>query len=213
MDTFASLQFATPLPLPQRGSSTRVRLGANELVLESVRGGQSLLWSDGREARKFALAVPANGQLSLELRSPPGPLRIATREVLAIVPNGRLRGYLQVPLVPTIVWRTAGAEPLVVVDLQPRELTTEWDDAEGATFCCTSSLHVRFPMRSGDPRAVVPVVVRNLGRELLSPAHLPVRLVDAELVPLRGCLAVAPRRLLWNGKWQQAGPAWVGGAA
>lgn len=210
MDNTSSLQFETPLPRPQRGSSTRVRLGANELVLEAVRGGQSLLWSDGREARKFALGVPTAGDLWLELRAPQAPIRVALREVMAVVPGGRLRGYLQVPLVPTVVWRTVDSAPLTVVELLPRELAAEWDDAAGATCCCTSSLHVRFPMRSGDPRAIVPVVVRNLGRDLLSPPHLPVQFRDAELVALRGCLAVAPRRLLWNDGWRQPGPAAVG---
>lgn len=199
MDSPHSLPFQTPLPRPQRGGSTRVQLGSNELVLESVRGGHSLLWFDGREARRFALGLAAIGELALQLRAPQLPLRVAPREVLAIVPGARLRGYLQVPLIPTIVWRSSSGEA-VLVELPPRDLATEWDDADGALQRCTSTLHVRFPMRSGEPKATIPVVLRNDGGEVLSPAFVPIRFRDADLVESRASLVTMPRRLSWDGQ-------------
>ena len=189
----------TPLALPRRGDSTRVQVGANELVLEAVRGGHTLLWSDGREARRYALGLAADGDLALELRAPRLPLRIVCRELVTLVPGGRLHGYVQVPLVPTIVWQPNAGSEAVLLELAPRELAAEWDDHEGAVFRCASSLHVRLPMRSGEPRANVPVWLRNDGDTVHAPAHLPLRLADHDLVELRGSLIVRPRRLQWTG--------------
>ena len=205
MQTSETLHFQTPLPKPQRGGSTRVQLGCNELVLESVRGGHSLLWLDGREARRFALGLDADGLLLLQLRAPRLPICVVPREVLSIVPGGRLRGYLQVPLVPTVVWQPVGGAAVPLVELPPRELGAEWDEGEGARFRCTSSLHVRFPMRSGEASAIVPVVLRNVGDEVVSPGHLPLQLTDEDLEELRGSLVVRPRRLIWTGRsWAAA---------
>jgi hypothetical protein len=200
MDSPHSLPFQTLLPRPQRGGSTRVQLGSNELVLESVRGGHSLLWLDGREARRFVLGLDADGELTLQLRAPKLPVRIAPREVLAVVPGGRLRGYLQLPLVPTIVWRSSKGLEATLLELPPRDLAAEWDETDGTVYRCTSSLHVLFPMLSGEPKATVPIVIRNLGDEVLSPAFLPMQLRDADLVELRASLVVAPCRMTWNGQ-------------
>jgi hypothetical protein len=195
----------TPLLRPRRGASTRVQVGSSELVLEAVRGGHTLLWLDGREARRYALGLTADGDLSLELRAPRLPLRIVCREVLTLVPGGRLRGYVQVPLVPTIVWQPAGDAATALIELNPRELAAEWDDHEGAVFRCASSLHVRLPMRSGEARASVPLWLRNDGDTALAPAFLPLRLLDGDLVELRGSLVVRPRRLQWTGTaWRTA---------
>lgn len=200
METSETLHFQTPLPRPQRGGSTRVQLGCNELVLESVRGGHSLLWLDGKEARRFVLGLDADGLLLLQLRVPHLPICLVAREVLSIVPGGRLRGYLQVPLVPTVVWQPVVGAAVPLVELPPRELGAEWDEGEGARFRCTSSLHVRFPMRSGEARAIVPVVLQNVGDEVVSPGHLPLQLKDEDLQELRGSLVVRPKRLVWTGR-------------
>jgi hypothetical protein len=195
----------TPLPRPQRGASTRVQVGSNELVLEAVRGGHTLLWCDGREARRYALGLCADGELSLELRAPRLPLRVVCRELLTLVPGGRLHGYVQVPLVPTIVWQPLDSGATTLVELSPRELAAEWDDGDGAVFRCASSFHVRLPMRNGEPRANVPVWLRNGGNAAFAPAFLPLRLLDSDLVPLRGSLIVRPRRLQWTGAaWRAA---------
>lgn len=193
-----SLTYALDLARPERGASVRVQLGTQELVLEAVRGGHSLLWLDGRSSRRFVLGLPRHGDLRLELRAPRLPVHVATREVLAVAPGGRLRGYLLVPLVPTIVVRR-GSEALALVEVAPQELAAEWDDAQGARFATTSPFLTRFPMRSGEPKAVVPLVLRNDSDRACSPEHLPVTCTCRDLVPLRGCLVVAPRRLVWNG--------------
>ncbi len=200
MELSPALPLIVPVPQPKRGSSERIQLGTGELILESVRGGHSLLWSDGRQARRFALGLADTGHLTLELRAPRLPLRVVTREVITLVPGGRLRGYLQVPLVPTIVWHRDGGPPLVLIELPLRELAAEWDDREGHSYRCPSALHVRFPMRSGEPRAVVPVHLANPGETVASPPHIPLQLLDAELVALRGSVVVIPRRLRWVGE-------------
>jgi len=200
MESSLDLPLIVAVPRPNRGGSVRLQPGGCELVLESVRGGHSLLWSDGRTSRRFALGLVDEGKLTLEQRAPRLPLRVITRDVISLVPGGRLRGYLQVPLVPSLVWNREGAPPSVLIELPPRELAAEWDDREGHSFRCPSSLHARFPMRSGEPRAVVPVVLTNPSANVASPPHIPLHLRDADLVELRSTVVVKPRRLRWVGE-------------
>jgi hypothetical protein len=200
MDASPSISLRMPLPLPSRGQSTRVRVGTSELVLESVRGGHSLLWSDGRSARRYSLGLPDDGVMELRFCAPKFPLRVVPRDVLALVPRARLSGYLQVPLVPTLRWLAGPGPGLDVIELAPNDLQAEWDESQGPWQRCASSLHVRFPMRSGEAKVVVPVHVKNLGRDVLSPPFLPLHLTDADLREKRDSIVVAPRRLVWNGE-------------
>ncbi|HEX6811641.1 MAG TPA: hypothetical protein VF384_08470 [Planctomycetota bacterium] len=200
MESSLDLPLVVAVPQPSRGGSVRLQPGSCELVLESVRGGHSLLWSDGRTSRRFALGLIDEGRLTLELRAPRLPVRVITRDVISLVPGGRLRGYLQVPLVPSLVWHREGAQPAVLIELLPRELAAEWDDREGHSFRSPSSLHARFPMRTGEPRVVVPVVLTNPSANVASPPHVPLQLMDSELVELRRTVVVKPRRLRWMGE-------------
>jgi hypothetical protein len=196
---------SVPVPLPARGDSSRIRLGSSDLVLEHVRGGYSVLWSDGRQARRYALGLRADGALELHWRAPRLPVRCLPRDVLSVVPGGRLRGYVQVPLVPTILWVGADGGRQLLIERLPSELAAEWDDVDGHLFRTDSAWHVRFPMRTGDPRAVVPVILHNDDDAVLSPAHLPLQLLDHELVAMRGSVVMRPRRLRWLGtSWAEA---------
>jgi hypothetical protein len=199
MEASPSLPLFAELPRPSRGGTTRVQLGSSELILERVRGGHSLLWSDGRQARRYALGLGAAGRLGLQLRAPRLPLRVAPRDTISVAPGARLCGYVHVPLVPTLVWRPGDGHDHVLVELQPNELAAEWDDHVGYTFRCASPWLVRFPMRNGEPRAVVPLRLYNRGDAPLCPAALPLRLTDDDLQPLRGSIVAAPRRLQFDG--------------
>ena len=200
MDPTPAPLLSTPLQRPARGGSTRVRCGRSELVLEAARGGHSLLWLDGRQARRFAIGLDPTGQLSFALRAPHGPLRVVPRDVIALVPGGRLHGYVQLPLVPTILWHPRQGPARALLELAPRELAAEWDDREGAVFRCTSPLHVRFPMRSGEPMVTVPVWIDNPTQAVASPPWLPLVIETADLLEARGTILVKPRRLRWNGE-------------
>jgi hypothetical protein len=191
---------STPLPRPLRGSSTRVRCGTNDVVLEAVRGGHTLLWSDGRQARRFSVGLGDDATLTLELRAPRLPLRIVVREVLALAPGSRLRGYVQVPLVPTIVWHPANGDALPLLELPVADLAPEWDDRAGTVLRAVSPLHVRFPMRNGEPRAIVPLWFGNPTSTVASPGYVPLSLEDRELHALRGSIVASPRRLRWTGE-------------
>lgn len=195
----STVSLRAPLRLPDRGGSSRLQFGNNDLVLEQVRGGYTLLWSDGREARRYAFGFGEDGELSLELRAPDSPLWVTPRELLAIVPGARWSGYVQVPLVPTLLWRRHGARPQTVVVVHPRDLATEWHEAHGYRCLAPSALYVRFPMRSGEPRAVVPLRITNRSQDVLSPAAIPLQLLDGDLHELREAIVCAPRRLSWDG--------------
>lgn len=196
MDSPLSLRLALPLPL--RGQSARLQLGASELVLEAVRSGHTLLWSNGREARRYHLGLRADGELTLRLRAPKLPLRVVLRDVLAIVPGGRVGGYLHLPLVPTLQWTGADGASFDLIELLPPDLHGEWDEATGPWLHCPTALQVRFPMRTGDAKVVIPVRLYNDTSDLVSPAHLPMPITDAELREKRSCVIVAPRRLRWT---------------
>ena len=194
-----ALARVVPLARPAMGAASRVRLGRAELVLEHTRGGYSLLWSDGREARRYVLGLGDRGQLSVELRAPRLPLRIALRELVTIVPGARLRGYLHVPLVPTVVWRDRLDHAQALLELLPPQLQGTWEEGLGTSFRCSASWLVRFPYQSGEPVAVLPIRLYNVGEAPASPAELPLTVRDDELHSLRGALVLAPRRLVWHG--------------
>jgi hypothetical protein len=120
--------------------------------------------------------------------------------VISLVPGGRLRGYLQIPLVPSLVWHRDGSRPSILIELPPRELAAEWDDREGHSFRCPSSLHSRFPMRE------LRSVRRRAGRALQSQWDRGVAAAHSaaaarrRLSELRGTVVVKPRRLRWVGE-------------
>ncbi len=200
MDSNPTMPLQTHLPRPARGGSTRVQFGNKEVVLESTRGGYSLLWLDGREARRLAIGLAADGTLRLALRAPRLPVRVAVRDTVTLAPRSRLRGYVQVPLVPTILWHDDNSEPQLLAEFPRADLAAEWDDREGTFYRCVSPLHVRYPIPGAEPRATVPVWLRNETDKVASPAYLPLQLLDEELCEFRGGVAVPPRRLGWNGQ-------------
>lgn len=187
---------AARLPLPDRGGSARFRLGRMELVLERGRGGYSLLCLDGSAARTWSLGFTADGELWLACRVPRWPLRVALKDTLVLVPGSRVRGFAMVPLVPTLLWRTPARDEELVAELLPPMLSATWDDARGeCTQRCSSPFFQRLPPPDEEPRAVLPLVVRNDSQRMHSPETLPVSLRDRELLPCRGHLVAAPRRL------------------
>lgn len=205
------LRLQTPLEVPLRGRSVRIRVGPCELVLEAVRGGHSVLWHAGRDARRHVIGLPGGGRLALVLRPPKLPIRLLLRETLTLAPGARIRGYVQVPLTPTLRFR-AEDEPATseqtLIEFTPAALAAEWDDQRGATYCCSSSWFTRYPVHGGEPRVTIPVRVRNAGRSVLSPDHLPLSLAPDDLRELRSGVATAPRRLIWSGsQWQSNAPA------
>lgn len=198
-DDLTTLSRAVPVALPAHGHATRVQVGRAELVLENRRGSFSLLWSDGREARRFVLGLCERGALTVELRVPRLPLRCVPRDVVTLVPGARLRGYVTVPLVPTVMWRAPGASPEPLVELLPDDLQGVWDERDGHAFQVDVGWLSRFPFRSGAAQAVVPLRLANAGEQVASPGHLDVSLSDDGLWELRGALVARPQRLVFGG--------------
>lgn len=185
-----------PLPIPPRGSSQRYRLGRIELVLEPVRGGFSLLCLDGGTARTWSLGLSGHGELWLQCRLPRWPLRVTLKDTLVLVPHSRVHGYVQVPLVPTLVWRQPGRADGVVAELLPTALSAEWEEMSSAVVLRWSSPFLqRLPLPDELPRGIVPLRVRNDADAIQGPEALPVAVADDELRPCRGHLVASPRRL------------------
>lgn len=199
MDRSSAPPLLAALPRPARGGSTRVQVGNHELVLEAVRGGFSFLWTNGRTATRHIFGLAPQGELMLQLKAPSLPVRILSREAVTVVPGARVAGYLQVSLVPTLLWRAADGGSQVLVELAPEDQVAEWDAESGHSLHTSSPWFVRFPMRSGDARAVVPVRILNRSSEVMQPPFFGVLLRDDELVAMRGSIVASPRRLVWRG--------------
>lgn len=197
-DNPAALARSMPLPRPSPGAASRVQLGRAELVLEHSRGSYSLLWSDGREARRYLLGLSKSGQLSVELRAPKLPVRIVPRELLTIVPNARMRGFMTVPLVPTVVWRDGLHPPQTLIELHQPNLQGHWEESSGHSIRSAASWLVRFPFQTGEPQVVVPLRLYNDGSEPACPGQLELEITDDDLVELRGSIVVRPRRMRWS---------------
>jgi hypothetical protein len=193
--TLSHLQQAQ-LPRPDRGGSRRFQLGRLELILEPVRGGYTLLCLDGSKARTWSLALARHGELWLQCRLPRWPLRVGLQDTMVLVPHSRTHGYVQVPLVPTVVWRAEGRPELVVAELMPAALAAEWDEVTSAVVQrSTSAFLQRLPLPDEQPRGVVPLTVRNDSDAVQSPDALPIALRDDELRVCREHLIAMPRRL------------------
>lgn len=199
--TLSHLEHA-PLPIPGRGTSQRFRLGRIELVLEPVRGGYSLLCLDGESARTWSLGLTGQGStvqgsLWLQCRLPRWPLRVSLKDTLVLVPHSRVRGYVQVPLVPTLVWRSPGRVDGVVAELLPAALSAEWEETSSAVVLRWSSPFLqRLPLPDDMPRGIVPLWIANRSDAIQGPDALPVSVHDDEMHACRGHLVAAPRRLV-----------------
>jgi hypothetical protein len=199
MDTALPHLGTVTLPRLARGQSSRVRLGRLEVVLEATRSGHSLLCLDGQQARTWSLGLPPTGVLRLAWRAPRWPLAIALKDPLLLLPGGRVRGYVRVPLVPTLWFERAEGEELVVAEIVPGELSAEWDQGSGTCVQrCTSPLLARLPPPTGESLAIVPWSIRNDSRRLQCPEVLSMRLEDRELRRFRNHLFAAPRRLRFD---------------
>lgn len=194
----SALVRSAPLALPAHGEATRVQVGRAEMVLENRRGSYSLLWSDGREAQRFVLGLHGAGKLSVELRAPRLPLTCVPRDVLTLVPGARIRGYLTVPLVPTVVWREQLDQPKSLIELVPSDLEGTWDSDAGHAFRVGVNWLTRFPFCSGAVQCVVPVRLHNGSGQVACPSSLQLSLADQDLAELRGALVVRPRRMRWS---------------
>ncbi|MFT4515545.1 MAG: hypothetical protein ACI89X_000329 [Planctomycetota bacterium] len=193
----AALARSMPLPRPSPGTASRVQLGRAELVLEHSRGSYSLLWSDGREARRYLLGLSESGQLSVELRAPKLPVHIVPRELLTIVPNARMRGFMTVPLIPTVVWRDGLNQQQTLIELHQPNLQGHWDETSGHSIRTPASWMVRFPFQTGEPHVVVPIRLYNTSSEPACPGKLELEITDDDLLELRGSIVVRPRRMHW----------------
>lgn len=183
------------LPRPERGRSLRVRAGAMELVLEAMRGSLRLLCLDGSETRNWVLGLPEDGELSLCCRAPRTPIVLAWTQSVVLAPGGRVHGYAQAPLVPTLVFAHEGHQH-VLTELLPRQLQAEWDAQAGTCVQrWPSPLAHRLPPPGNELRAIVPLSLCNVTSALQTLTHVQIQIHDGELRHLRGHAIAAPRRL------------------
>ena len=170
-------------------------MGRAEIVLENRRGSYSLLWSNGRESKRYVLGLTDQGHLSIELCAPRYPLVCMPREAMTLVPGARLRGYVTVPLVPTVIWRTRPDSPERLLELLPLELEGVWTEAAGHAFRVPVTWMTRFPFAGAEPHCVVPVRLKNASDAVVSPGQLEISVQDSDLIEMRGTMVVRPKRI------------------
>ena len=183
------------LPRPAHGNAERVQLGRAEIVLENRRGSYTLLWSNGRESKRYVLGLTDAGHLTLELCAPRYAMECVPRDAMTLVPGARIRGYVTVPLVPTVTWRTRPDSPERLLELLPADLDGLWTQDGGHVFRVSVPWVTRFPFAGADPHCVVPLRLRNSGPEAVSPGKFDLRIADDELIEMRGTMLVRPRRI------------------
>lgn len=199
MESPARLARRTVLPRPPRGGATRLSCGACDGLLEAGRGGLSFLWSDGRSGQRVHVGVPDEGELALALAPPRSVVRVVLREPVVLAPGARLRGYVGVPLAPTLTWSDRDGVEHVLHAFAAADLASEWDERGGHVHVTSSPWFQRFPVRVGDLRAIVPVRIRHAGRAPFEAPFVPIGLATRDLTPLRGALLVRPRAFVTGG--------------
>jgi hypothetical protein len=121
-------------------------------------------------------------------------------ESLTLVPGGRLRGYVRVPLPHEVTWRGHNGSGLAVAELLPPGLKTAWVGREdGYRQQVASRFFLDLTGREGEASAMVPLVLRNASSRAVSPAAVTVRLRDGDLRELRRRIVAAPRALVFSG--------------
>jgi hypothetical protein len=187
-----------PLPLPTRGSSERMQCGGFELVLEGVRGGHILVVHDGSEGRRIHLGLRGDGGLELRLLPTCYPCFVSPKEVIRLLPGTRLRGYLLVPLVPTLVSVGGDGQVETLVELLPPSLAAEWRDGVGCVQTTAAPLLHRLPPPGDEPVAAVPLALRNRSASVVTPAEIAIALDAGELFAARGQVFAAGRRITYT---------------
>jgi hypothetical protein len=190
------------LPVPASGATAHVDIGRVQIVLERNRAGVALLAHDGQQGQRHYLGLPREGSLGVAVRAPEFRIRIRIQDSLTLAPDGRLRGYVSVPLPLKLFWEQPGGRTESLLEVMPRELRTAWM-GEGPNGGYMHEVTSRFypdlrglTVRGG---SLVPIVLHNRSGRPLSPLEVIVSLRDRDLHECRGRIVAAPRRLVFNG--------------
>lgn len=205
------------IELPGPGETVRVAKGALELVFERRRGALMLVTKHGPqgdgnqtpattggagavEPKRHYLGLPRDGQLVLEAKAPELRVQVNLLDAITLAPEGRLRGYVAVPLPHRLLWMRKRGRTEPLLDIVPKELQTSWlgEGEEGGYVHETKS---RFYVERGEAdnvlAALVPVGLRNLASQTISPTKILLSLRDRDLLQIAGNIVAAPRRLDW----------------
>ena len=191
------------LAVPPVGERVTFRKGALSLILENHHGGLCVLTPHPQHPRRHMLGLPRDGSLELAVRVPEHKVRVVLHDRLTLAPQGRLHGYLTVPLPHRLLWRrpNGGAEPLL--EVTPKELQTSWlgeGENGGYVHETESSFHLERRGLEADTWALVPVVLCNHGDHTLSPETLTLSIRERDLREIDGQVITSPRRLHLRGE-------------
>ncbi len=190
------------LPMPPPGQVSRVGKGTISLVLEHHKGALCLRSQENGSPRRHILGVPKDGRLLLEARPPEHRIRVTLEDRLTLARQGRLRGYIAVPLPHRLVWELPDGQRDPLLEVMPKELQTAWlgEGTDGGyVHETTSAFHLDRQDVEAEISAMVPVFLCNQSSILLTPTQITVSLRDRDLMQLGGQIVASPRRLLFQG--------------
>ena len=185
------------LPLPGPDGPSRMRCGRLELVLERHRGTHELLVHDGTQGLRYRLGLPGPGALVLFPIPPSHPVHVLLRDPVVLLPGGRVRGYLLVPLPWQVAWQPAEGPQVDVLELLPRQLESARHD-DHLVHRVPSPFYPPGAAPGAEDGVLVPVVLTAGDGERVHPGHVPLTLTGDDLRLLRGRLIARPRRILYS---------------
>ncbi len=210
MNGFSESLLRMTMGIPREGERATFQKGPLSLLIESHRGGLCVRTPHGNDLpndqaadprtppKRHFLGLPKDGYLELAVRSPDYRVRVHLTDRLTVVPDGRLRGYLTVPLPHRLSWRRPDGRTDALLEVAPKELRTAWL-GEGALGGYIHDAHSAFHIdRRGvraDTVALVPVVIINHSDHVLSPEVLTISILDRDIQELDGQIITSPRRL------------------
>lgn len=192
------------LEIPREGERATFQKGPLSLLLENHRGGLCVVTPHPREQtgdvapKRHFLGLPNEGCLELAVRAPDYRIRVQLTDRLTLVPGGRLRGYLSVPLPHRLSWCPLEGDPHALLEVAPKELRTAWlgeGVLGGYVHDTQSAFHLDRHGLRADTAALVPVVIINHSDAVLSPECLTISIRDRDIQELDGQIITSPRRL------------------
>ncbi|MCA8957212.1 MAG: hypothetical protein KDC87_14145 [Planctomycetes bacterium] len=192
------------VPIPAVGESADLRKGSLELRLEHHRGGLCVLVpqpdAEGLPRRNF-VGLPRRGALELAVRAPDYRVRVRVLDRLTLAPEGRLRGYVTVPMPHRLLWVRPDGRREPLLEVVPKELKTSWlgeGELGGYVHDTESSFWLSRREVAADTVALIPVVLWNQTLHTITPEELTVSVRERDIREVDGQIVTAPRRLCFG---------------
>ncbi|GEM_PF-2863660 len=119
--------------VPSSGEPRRVDCAGIQILFERSMRGVRVVALESDPIWKAVLGLPETGVIRIAPRLPRHPLEWELESRVLLVPGGRVRGWLKVPVLLHLFWVEPGRDPLPLAVLPDASLKTGWRE-EGGYF-------------------------------------------------------------------------------